>query len=368
MFLDSLACIPFQLIGQIFGSNTGNSYSKLLRLARLPRLYKLIRIFRVFKLFKILNSNKKVRKTMDFLKKYSGIIRFLKIMAYSFLMVHLMSCLWYMLSRLAMHNPDTWVARGGYQDESNYYLYLLSVYWALQTLTTVGFGDILPKTSAEYYVTIFWMIFGVIFYSITVSNLTSIISSLDVAESRTQSYLNNLYKFASKVNLPEPTKVKIKRFIEANSKNSDDVEYQDELLKQLPSSLRAEVIAHTHNEIIRRIIFFRDKDIAFLWKILPMLKPLKVMLDDIIYNQKDKSKEIYFLIRGRVKLWYNLNPSSSILSEPFLKGFNQYVEGSYFGDADLSEGIHDSTAKPIAEANLLVLSKFNIQTIIQRHK
>ena len=92
------------------------------------------------------------------------------------------------------------------------------------------------------------------------------------------------------------------------------------------------------------------------------------MLDDIIYNQKDKSKEIYFLIRGRVKLWYNLNPSSSILSEPFLNGFNQYVEGSYFGDADLSEGIHDSTAKPIAEANLLVLSKFNIQTIIQRHK
>ena len=151
------------------------------------------------------------------------------------------------------------------------------------------------------------MLFGVFIYSMIISNITSIISSLDVAESRTQMYLVNLHEFSMRVGLPEETKQKVRKFIEANSRNSDDYNYQEDLLSQLPSSLRSEVISHTHGEIIRKIVFFRDKDISFLWVILPMLKPLRVLVDDIIFNQDEKSKEMYFILRGRVKLWYNLS-------------------------------------------------------------
>mmetsp|Transcript_13150 Transcript_13150/g.15221 ORF Transcript_13150/g.15221 Transcript_13150/m.15221 type:complete len:104 (+) Transcript_13150:963-1274(+) len=91
MILDLLACIPFQMIEMFMGSNMGGDYSKLLRLARLPRLYKLVRIFRVFKFFKILNSNPKIKETILFLKKYSGILSLAKLVVYAFLMVHLMS-------------------------------------------------------------------------------------------------------------------------------------------------------------------------------------------------------------------------------------------------------------------------------------
>lgn len=365
MALDTMACIPFQYVGAILGSNMGGSYGKLLRLARLPRLYKLIRIFRVFKFFKILKSHKKIKPILDLLRKYSGILRLLKTVMYSFLMIHFISCLWYGVAKMQSLNPDTWVARGGYEDESEFYLYLLSVYWAIQTLTTVGFGDITAKTEYELYITIFWMIFGVIFYSITVSNLTSIISSLDVAESRTQAYLSNLHEFAMRVDLPEETKCKVKKFIEVNSKTSDNTEYQEALLKDLPSSLRSEVIAHTHGEIIRKVIFFRDKDIGFLWKVLPMLKPLKVLTDDIIYNQQEKGKEMYFILKGRVKLWYNL--ASKQMTPPILKGLNQYVEGSYIGDHDLFTGVHDATAMPSTEVNLLVLSKISMKKLLDKN-
>jgi hypothetical protein len=337
--LDILACIPFQYIGEAMGSNLGGTNVKLLRLARLPRLYKVIRIFRVLKFFKMIKSNQKIKEIIDFFRKYSGFLRLFNSMIYAFIMIHLMSCLWHLVAKLQNYAPDTWVARGGYQDKSAFYKYLLGVYWVLQTLTTVGFGDIPAKTHLELYISIFWMIFGVIFYSITVSNLTAIISSLDVSESRTQAYLANLHEFAYRVDLPEETKQKVKKFIEANSKNSDNSEYQEELLSKLPSSLRTEVIAHTHGEIIKRIIFFRNKDIGFLWKILPMLKPLRALVDDVIYNQEEKAKEMYFIIKGRVKLWYDLSTKKG--ARPVYKGFNQYVEGSYFGDTDLIVGFHD---------------------------
>jgi hypothetical protein len=54
------------------------------------------------------------------------------------------------------------------------------MYWVLQTLTTVGFGDITAKTDAEKILALLWMIIGVGFYSYTVGNLSSIINTIDV--------------------------------------------------------------------------------------------------------------------------------------------------------------------------------------------
>ena len=59
-------------------------------------------------------------------------------------------------------------------------LYLFGVDWALQTLTTVGYGDINAYEIEERSMALIWMIFGVGFYSFTIGNLASIISSIDM--------------------------------------------------------------------------------------------------------------------------------------------------------------------------------------------
>lgn len=106
----------------------------------------------------------------------------------------------------------------------------------------------------------------------------------------------------------------------ANHKDFYNSVDQEELLNELPSSLRAEVIMHTHGEIIRRIKFFEDKNSNFLWKILPMLKPMRMFPEDVIYNQGDKSEEIFFILRGRVKIMLNLN--TDLDGEPYLVAYN----------------------------------------------
>lgn len=82
---------------------------------------------------------------------------------------------------------------------------------------------------------------------------------------------------------------------------------QEKLLKELPSNLRAEVIQHTHGEIIKKIKFFSDKPLDFIWAILPMLRSIKVHLKDVIYNQGDLAEEIFFISNGRVKLYIDIN-------------------------------------------------------------
>lgn len=153
---------------------------KLLRLARLPRLYRLLRILRLFKMFRLMKNNHTLVKLWELTKVNSGITRMLKVFVAITFIVHLMSCFWFLVAKFENFSPDSWVVRYGIVDSPNSFQYLASVYWVLQTLTTVGYGDISAGTDAERIAAVIWMIIGIGFYSFTIGNLSSIINTIDV--------------------------------------------------------------------------------------------------------------------------------------------------------------------------------------------
>jgi hypothetical protein len=87
--------------------------------------------------------------------------------------------MWYFFARLEEYAPDTWVAKGGYQDESDADNYITSLYFAMTSLTTVGYGDISIRTHSEVVMALIWMIFGVFIYSFILGTLTSVLASMD---------------------------------------------------------------------------------------------------------------------------------------------------------------------------------------------
>ena len=99
----------------------------------------------------------------------------------------------------------------------------------------------------------------------------------------------------------------MKRFLENNHGDHLSVSDQKQLLADVPASMRAEVVSHTHAEIIRRIKFLSDKDPPFLFAILPLLKPMKVYPKDTLYFQGDYAEEVFFIFQGRIKLYIDLN-------------------------------------------------------------
>ena len=87
------------------------------------------------------------------------------------------------------------------QDSDDFDLYITSMYWAVQTITTVGFGDIPAVTITEKIIAIMWMIAGVGFYSFTIGNLSSIMAQIDIKAQKLAAKLNTLREFAKKVKL-----------------------------------------------------------------------------------------------------------------------------------------------------------------------
>ena len=152
--LDLVATFPTQVFldGQ---SNSG--VNKLARLARLPRLYRLFRVLRIFKIFKLFKYNKKFQQWFGYLNLGATATKMLKLVVMGLFLIHLFSCIWFLTAKLDDMNDDTWPVRKDLVYASTMILYFESVYWAIQVLTTVGYGDFGAATTSEYIINLIWI-------------------------------------------------------------------------------------------------------------------------------------------------------------------------------------------------------------------
>lgn len=59
--------------------------------------------------------------------------------------------------------------------------YIISLYWSVMTMSTIGYGDVTPKTQYERMYEIFGMILGASVYAYMVGAICSIVASMNAA-------------------------------------------------------------------------------------------------------------------------------------------------------------------------------------------
>ena len=101
-------------------------------------------------------------------------------------MAHLSTCLWIQIGFLDQdklpEERESWIyvnelygadSDGEPRTNSNFALYVFTIYWIFTTLTTVGYGDYSGVTTTEYLVTLLFEFFGFCFNAVLISTMTS---------------------------------------------------------------------------------------------------------------------------------------------------------------------------------------------------
>lgn len=132
---------------------------------------------------------------MDRIGLSRQISRILMILVISTFLTHIFACLFFVSARLRNFDSNTWVYQRGIGDMSTFDQWCQAMYWAFQTVTTVGYGDFGAYNGIEILITCVWMFAGVAIYSFVVGSMTSSFTGEDEQRESLDSKLEALMDF-----------------------------------------------------------------------------------------------------------------------------------------------------------------------------
>ncbi|CAD8184026.1 unnamed protein product [Paramecium pentaurelia] len=304
-------------------------YNKLLRLIRLPRLYRLARLLKMSKTNLNIKNKTQTARILSYFGINEGIIKGLILLGKILLINHLIACFWYFVAKFNNFEGNTWVAQANLKDSSLYNQYIASFEWSLQTLTTVGYGDIKATTIEERVFAIIWMIFGTGFFSYTLGKLSSILENVDKKWVDFERRMHLFNDFSVRVKLPYALKCKVHKYYRNNYlKNVYTSLDPKKLIQELPSQLRNELLMICYKYLIDSVSLLKI-DNNFTATILPHLNFLEVHPGEIIYREDDPPTDIYFIEKGKVN--FVTHDKYTLIT---------LLEASFFGEIEAFEDIN----------------------------
>lgn len=135
------------------------------------RAIRLIRLLRLFRMTKLRGVLRVIHDAVD--SEYMNIV--VSISTYVAIIVgccHYLACLWYWVGTQKVEGYTTWVEFNEITDREWTYKYAMSFFWALTQFTPAS-CRIQPTSPPEVMVSLFVILFGMVFFSVFISSITS---------------------------------------------------------------------------------------------------------------------------------------------------------------------------------------------------
>ena len=171
---------------------------------------------------------------------------------------HLMACIWHLQARFLDYPSDCWVVVKDSIDEDATRLYLMAYHWALQTITTVGFGDICGYNLIEYIICILWLIVGVAFYGNAIGSICQILRTYDEQNSAMETKMTKLKLWKYQNNVSDTLYKQVRRQL-INITVQKQFSFDSVIVGALSGNLRGELQANIYKEVFQKIFYFRNK-------------------------------------------------------------------------------------------------------------
>ena len=161
-----------------------------------------VSIFDLLRQFETLRTSKYYLRLEKQYRTNNAIVRQSLSMISALVLTHIFGCFWFLTAKLDDYGPDTWPFRFNFIDQPVFNQYLYSFYWAMQTLATLGYGDLPAITPKEIFLCLVWMIVGVGFYSFVVGNFSSILTGNVQMEATIHLKIISIKELARKAEFP----------------------------------------------------------------------------------------------------------------------------------------------------------------------
>jgi len=285
------ASVPLDLIlwlgsGASFNNSPGASAS------RSTKLIRVIKIFRIFRILRLLRLKRIVITLEIFLGLNFSAMAIAKYTVLIFLLAHLLACGFL----YAGADGDGWMQESKADQLDQGGKYVAALYWAFTTMTTIGYGDVAARSTAERTFSTFCMILGGVTFTYSVTRIVHIAASLGKSEKNLAEKLESVNDWAGYHEFPEGLVADIKTYMHYKSSRS----YFDEkaVISGLSVSLKRKVLKYMFENALKRVDLFRDSSAEFLTELMVRMQSEFASPFSLIISENSVGDSMYIVRRG----------------------------------------------------------------------
>jgi hypothetical protein len=298
--IDFLSTFPIDRVAQAAMPSGGGGGS-----LRAVKLVRILRLVRLMKLMKLAGST-------DALEEYelpvnTGALSIITMLCKIVFLAHLFGCFWYMLGTSGSLGTTWFQDRYGDDDGDTIHMsirYTASLYWAITTMATVGYGDINTQNDAERAYAVFVMLVGASTFGYTVGMISLMVESVDIRGAAASKKVMALKAYMKEAELSREFQRRLRRQCKYSISHKT-VFNEQELQQTLSPSLLVDMNSHgAHSDLVDRLpgLLGNAHDPSFTATVIPLLKPFFVMELEVLIEEGAVGCHCYWMLQGELLL------------------------------------------------------------------
>ncbi|KAL0963949.1 hypothetical protein UPYG_G00315690 [Umbra pygmaea] len=178
--------------------------------------------------------------------------------------------------------------------------YVSSLYFALSSLTSVGFGNVSANTDSEKIFSICTMLIGALMHAVVFGNVTAIIQRMYSRRSLYHTRTKDLKDFIRVHRLPKALEQRMLECFQTTWSVNNGIDVS-ELLKDFPDELRADIAMHLNKELLQ-LPLFESASRGCLRSLSLIIKTSFCAPGEFLIRQGDALQAIYFVCSGSMEV------------------------------------------------------------------
>ncbi|CAD8151888.1 unnamed protein product [Paramecium octaurelia] len=270
----------------------------------------------LLKMFQISKLTYSLFNRLELTQLQTTLFELIKLIFFILFCAHFSACIWHKLGiwgNWGNATSVTWLKQQQLQDSLWIDKYIVSFYWSIVTMTTIGYGDITPVNLTERLFCIIMTLISTATFAYSVNSIGQIFQEMSKQQTQFKTNMNSLNKYLKNQKVSPTLQIKFRRYFEYfwSKPSQEIIQFQD----QIPQQLKNSMIVEINIKLLKQLDMFKQFSGSLLNTLCLQLQEQHLQTDEYLFKSNNRADKLYIFVNGQIELQVLINNKKRLIEK-----------------------------------------------------